>query len=242
MEKLKKSLLDAAFYLLIIAMCVAFLVLMVVAFVKVSVYAAESFAAESTRVLIDPGHGGEDGGAVSNDGVMEKDINLSISTYLKNYLELSGCAVDMTRTYDTACGDTSLATLEERHRSDMTTRLAMYNDDYDLVISIHQNKFTQEQYSGAQIFYSANDERSQQLAECLRNAIVGFLQPTNERELKEAGTDIYLLNNSENPAVLAECGFLSNVEETAKLVTEEYQKQMAFSIYCGTMEYLALQS
>ncbi len=242
MEKLRKSLLDAAFYLLIIAMCVAFLVLMIVAFVKVSVYAAESFAAESTRVLIDPGHGGEDGGAVSNDGVLEKDINLSISNYLNNYLELSGCPVDMTRTFDTACGDTTLATLQERHHSDMTTRLAMYNDDYDLVISIHQNKFTQEQYSGAQIFYSANDERSEQLAECLRNAIVGFLQPTNERELKKAGTDIYLLNNSDNPAVLAECGFLSNAEETAKLVTEEYQKQMAFSIYCGTMEYLAQQA
>lgn len=239
MEKIKKSLYSAAFYILVVILSLAFVFLILQAVMKINCFAAESNDSDPVCILIDPGHGGEDGGAVSDDGVVEKNINLSISNYLKDFYELSGYTVLMTRTDDTPRGDTSLSTVKERKRSDMNSRLDMYNsDDVDLVISIHQNKFTSSQYSGAQVFYSVNNPNSGDLAEFLRKSIVGFLQNDNERELKQAGTDIYLLNNCNNPAVLVECGFLSNPEETSLLVTDEYQRKMAFAIYCGTLDYL----
>lgn len=239
MEKLKDSFYNILFYIIIIALILALVFLLFFAIMKINVYAFENTGQSSVCVLIDPGHGGEDGGAVSSDGAVEKEINLAISTYLREYYELSGFEVLMTRDDDTPMGDLSLGTIKERKSSDMKARLDLFNsEDVDLVVSIHQNKFEQSKYSGAQIFYSPNDEKSEQLAEYLRKSIVGFLQPENERELKKAGTNIYLLNNCNNPSVLVECGFLSNVEETALLVTPEYQKQMAFSIYCGTLEYL----
>lgn len=237
MEKIKKSIYNVIFYILVIVLSLAFVFLMLLAILRINCYAAESSGGDNVCILIDPGHGGEDGGAVSDDGVVEKEINLAISNYLKEYCELSGFEVLMTREDDTPRGDLSLPTIRERKLSDMQSRLEMYNlSEVDYVISIHQNKFTSPQYSGAQVFYSVNNEKSAVLAECLRKSVVGFLQPDNERELKPAGTDIYLLNNCQNPAVLVECGFLSNAEETALLVTPEYQKQMAFSIYCGTLE------
>lgn len=237
MEKLKKSICNIIFYILILMLGAAFVLLILQAIMKINCYAVENASSENICILIDPGHGGEDGGAVSDDGVVEKGINLAISNYLKEYYELSGFEVQMTRTDDTPRGDLSLPTIEERKRSDMQSRLEMYNSsDVDYVVSIHQNKFTESQYSGAQVFYSPNNEKSGQFAEYLRKSIVGFLQPDNERELKEAGTNIYLLNNCQNPAVLVECGFLSNPEETALLADTEYQRQMAFSIYCGTLD------
>lgn len=240
MEKIKKCFYNSAFYVLMVLLCVAFVVLMLNAVWHIHSCAAENVKEEPVCILIDAGHGGEDGGAVSDDGVVEKDINLAISQYLRDYFELSGCNVLMTREDDAALGDITLPTVKERKRSDMKERLEMYNnEEVDCVISIHQNKFTSSQYSGAQVFYSANDSGSEVLAECLRKAVVSFIQPNNDRELKQADSNIYLLNNCVNPCVLVECGFLSNAEETARLVTEEYQKQVAFSIYCGTLEYLS---
>lgn len=237
MEKLKESIYNILFYIVIIVLILALVFLLFFAIMKINVYAFENKVGQRICILIDPGHGGEDGGAVSDDGVVEKGINLSISKYLREYYELSGFEVLMTRDDDTPMGDQSLATLQERKRADMSARLDLYNSNkVDYVVSIHQNKFTQPQYSGAQVFYSPNDEQSGIFAEYLRKSIVGFLQPDNERELKKAGSNIYLLNNCNNPCVLVECGFLSNAEETALLVTDEYQRQMAFSIYCGTLD------
>lgn len=239
MEKLKDSIYNILFYIIIITLILSLVFLLFFAIMKINVYAFENTGEDSVCIVIDPGHGGEDGGAVSDDGVVEKEINLAISTYLKEYYELSGFEVLMTRDDDTPMGDLSLPTLKERKTSDMNARLDLFNSkDVDLVISIHQNKFTESQYSGAQVFYSPNDERSGELAEYLRKSIVGFLQPENERELKKASTNIFLLNNCYNPSVLVECGFLSNYEETQLLITPEYQQQMAFSIYCGTLDYL----
>ena len=237
MEKLKQSIFNIIFYIFIIALILALVFLLIFAIMKLNVYAFEKVHPEDVCILIDPGHGAEDGGAVSDDGVVEKGINLSISTYLKEYLELSGFDVIMTRDDDNIMGDQTLPTLTERRRSDMSARLDLYNsEDVDYVISIHQNKFTESKYSGAQVFYSPNDEQSKVLADYMRKSIVGFLQPENTREITEAGSNIYLLNNCNNPCILVECGFLSNPEETALLNTEEYQKQMAFTIYCGMLD------
>ena len=237
MEKLKESIYNIIFYIVIITLILGLVFLVFFAIMKINVYAFDNDGDERICILIDPGHGGEDGGAVSDDGVVEKGINLAISKYLREYYEISGFKVLMTRDDDTPMGDQTLSTVKERQRSDMSARLELYNsDEVDYVVSIHQNKFTQPQYSGAQVFYSPNDEQSGVFAEYLRKSIVGFLQPDNKRELKEAGSNIYLLNNCNNPCVLVECGFLSNADETALLTTDEYQRQMAFSIYCGTLD------
>ena len=107
-----------------------------------------------------------------------------------------------------------------------------------VLISIHQNKFEQSQYSGAQMFYSPNNPESAALAECIRQSVVGSLQPQNTRQNKEAGEDIYLLSHVQVPAVLVECGFLSNPEEAALLGQESYQRDMAAAIYNGLISFL----
>ena len=236
MEKLKQSLFNILFYIVVIALIIITGTLVFFAVLKLNVYAAEDRTARSACIVIDAGHGGEDGGAQSADGVSESGINLNIAKYLRDYLVLSGYEVKMTREDDTPMGDTALPTLAERRRSDFAERLKLFNsDNTDMAISIHQNKFTEPQYSGAQVFYSPNNIESERLAECIRNSIVGLLQPQNSRQNKKSGSEIYLLYNCTKPCVLVECGFLSNPEEAAKLNTEEYQKQLAFAIYSAVI-------
>lgn len=194
-------------------------------------------SSNNPTIIIDPGHGGDDGGATAND-ITEKDVNLAISNILADLLKVNGYNVQMTRTDDTSI-ETEGNTLRERKVSDMKNRLKIYNsNENNVVISIHQNKFEQEKYYGAQIFYSTNNENSSDLAETVKNSIVNLIQPENTRECKKATKDIYLLYNSKVPSIIVECGFLSNPTEAQKLSTEIYQKQMAFSIYLGIADYL----
>lgn len=240
MEKLKQSLFNIIFYIVIIALIIGLVLLVIFAVMKINVYADENTYSPTACIVIDAGHGGEDGGAESADGIAEKGINLAIAQTLRDYLELSGVKVFMTRDNDIPMGDQSLPTLSERRREDFKERLALFNkNNVDCVISIHQNKFTEPQYCGAQVFYSPNDERSAALAEYIRKSITGLLQPDNDRQNKKADSNIYLLNNCTNPCVLVECGFLSNPQETEKLADEDYQKQIAFAIYTAVVEYLA---
>lgn len=190
-------------------------------------------------IIIDAGHGGEDGGAVATDGTNEKDINLSIAKYLNDMFTAGGFKTIMTRSSDIAIYDEGCETIKEKKVSDMHNRLEIFNSNTNaVIISIHQNKFEQEKYNGTQVFYSPNVQDSELLAENIRLSVVNMLQPENTRENKKATKDIYLLYNCKQPSVIVECGFLSNNDELAKLKTEEYQKQMAFSIYCGCLEYL----
>lgn len=188
-------------------------------------------------VVIDAGHGGEDGGASAN-GVLEKDINLSIALKLRDMLVASGYNVVMTREDDISIYDNSASTIHEKKVSDMRNRKEIINgNSNNILISIHQNKFEQSKYSGAQIFYSKNNGLSIKLAENIQRSVTGLLQPENKRELKAADGSVYLLDKAEVPAVIVECGFLSNAEEAKKLNSEEYQKQMAFAILCGFLDY-----
>ena len=196
---------------------------------------------ESTlpTIVIDAGHGGEDGGAVADDGTNEKDINLKIAQQLNLLLKSGGFKTVMTRNSDIAIYDEGCETIKDKKVSDMHNRLKIFNNDNNsIIISIHQNKFEQEKYSGTQIFYSINNPNSEILAENIRSSVIGMLQPDNNRENKSATKSIYLLHNCKQPAVIVECGFISNKAELAKLKTEEYQNQMAFSIYCGCLEYI----
>lgn len=190
-------------------------------------------------IVLDAGHGGEDGGSVSADGVLEKDINLAIAQKLKPLLESSGIRVIMVREEDVSIGDQTLDTVRERKVSDLHNRLKLVEEHPDcLLVSIHQNHFCQSQYWGTQLFYSPNCPESQQLAESIQGSVVQYLQPENRRECKPAGNTIYLLWNAQVPAVIVECGFLSNPSETALLQKEEYQMQMAVTLWNGILNYL----
>lgn len=190
------------------------------AFVNVSQASVEM---PSNTIIIDVGHGGLDGGAVGFDGVNEKDINLEIALKLRDALQEYGFNVVMTREEDVDLSDDSLSTISERKTSDMQNRLDIINStDAMLVLSIHQNYFEEEQYSGAQIFYG--QENSQSLAQTLQANIVQYLQPNNNR-LATFVDSKYLLNNANKPMVIIECGFLSNEEECLLLQDDEYQNE-----------------
>lgn len=205
---------------------------------------ASALAQQATpTIVIDPGHGGEDGGAIGKSPDPEKDINLAIALKLQSLLKLSGFNVVMTRTTDVSIGDSRLDTIKERKVSDIHNRLKLVEEQGNcILISIHQNHFTDGRYSGAQMFYSTKNPQSKDLAENIKSRVVQLLQPENTRETKPATSSIYLLWNTKAPAVLVECGFLSNESESAKLNDKIYQQQMAFSIYCGFLDYFHANS
>ena len=197
---------------------------------------SSSYTDPSPLIVIDPGHGGEDGGASTSDNVLEKDINLQIGLKLKFFLQSNGFDVIMTRESDTAIYDSDA--INNKKRSDLQNRVDIFNSSKNnVVISIHQNKFVESKYNGTQVFFSANNEKSAYLAENIRNSVVSLLQPDNERECKKAGSEIYILDNTQTPAVLVECGFLSNENESSKLQDNTYQNRMAYCICLGFMEY-----
>ena len=189
-------------------------------------------------IVIDAGHGGEDSGAVDN-GIFEKDINLSIAKKLRDMLEISRYKVTMTREDDVSIYDSTAESTREKKVSDLKNRVGIINGKKNnILVSIHQNKFEQSQYFGTQMFYSKNNPKSAVLAEEMRKSVTGMLQPENKRELKSADSSIYILNKADVPAVIVECGFLSNAEEAKKLSDNDYQQKMAFSIYSGILGYI----
>lgn len=230
---IRKKILPAAAVLLCLA---AFVGLMIRSAEKLTVTTAADVRQSRPFVLIDPGHGGEDGGAVAG-GVLEKTINLAVSHDTADLLRLCGYEVSMTRNGDNALTDEG-EDVRKRKYNDMKMRLDLYNASPDnVVLSIHQNKFDSASSRGAQIFYSPNHEKSASLAECLRRSVTDMLQPDNKRECKKAGKEIFLLKNAQYPAVIVECGFISNRSERELLVTDCYQKQMALAIATGFINF-----
>lgn len=219
------------------ALLSAFVFLMISAALKIKVSVSSESVKTMPTIVIDAGHGGEDGGAVSDSGVLEKDINLSIANDTSALFYMLGFDVTQTRTTDIAL-DNGEDTIRKRKVSDMKKRLEIFNSsEENTVISIHQNKFSDSKYHGTQIFYSPNNPKSKQLADSIKYSVKGLLQPDNERECKKADSGIYLLKNTNNPAVIVECGFISNGEECKNLIDSQYQKQMAFSITAGFLSY-----
>lgn len=181
------------------------------------------------HILIDPGHGGEDGGTSGADGTLEKEINLAVALPLRDVLRVLGYAVDMVRETDTAVYDPQTVPQYGKKVSDMRQRLVLY-ESAERIVSIHQNHFGQTKYSGTQVFYSQNAPESKALAEHIQTAVHTYLQPENKREIKAAGESIYLLHNTTRPAVLVECGFLSNEAEREQLKTEGYRQKLALIV------------
>jgi N-acetylmuramoyl-L-alanine amidase len=221
----------------LILCCLAFLLLSYLSYSAVDKQVSALAGQAPQTVVIDAGHGGEDGGASGQTDVLEKEINLAIAKDLQQFLQTSGMRVVMTRTTDDAISD-DLNTVRARKRSDLQNRLKMLQDQGNCIfVSIHQNHFPQKQYHGTQVFYSKNDARSKDLAENVRSRVTELLQTDNQRETKPATSSIYLLWQAKVPAVLVECGFLSNAEEEAKLNTPDYQQKIAFSIGCGVLDF-----
>ena len=226
-------------YLIILAvLLISFCIVMFSAFSNITAHTSAEIDDDRITVIIDAGHGGEDGGA-EVDGILEKDINLSIADKLADTLRLCGVRVTEIRDEDISVYDDSAQTLREKKVSDLKHRVEIVNgSENNILVSIHQNKFDNSAYSGAQVFYSSNNDKSRVLAESIRNSVVSLLQNDNTRELKPANSDIYLLDNATVPAVIVECGFLSNDEERAKLLDSGYQSEMAYSIAMGVLEYI----
>ena len=188
-------------------------------------------------VILDAGHGGFDGGAVASDGTVEKEINLKITLAAAKFLRQSGFNVILTRENDVSTDDVETEKISTRKKSDLKNRLNLMKDYKDAVfVSIHLNKFTTSAANGSQVFYSRSEE-SKRLGDCIQKSIVAKLQPENTRVNKLATSSTYLLYNATVPSVLVECGFLSNKAELEKLKDKDYQNKMAFSIYCGILEY-----
>ncbi len=182
--------------------------------------------------------GGEDGGAVSENGISEANINLQIALKLQNLLEQSGATVILTRSTDEAIYDAnSDGSMRQKKVSDLKNRVKIGNSSSaDVFVSIHLNKIPQEQYYGWQTFYKNNDEQSKQLAESIQNNLNEAIQKENNR-LAKTIQNIYIVDNVEIPMTIVECGFLSNHEELKDLQTEQYQEKIAWGIYNGIMDW-----
>ena len=190
-------------------------------------------------IVLDAGHGGIDGGCVSAEGVPEKGINLSILLRLRDMLEISGYEVEVTRDSDISIHDKGIEGIAAQKSSDMDNRLAMFNESGNAVcVSVHQNQFTDPKYKGAQMFYSGSNSTSEALARALQSRFRELLQPDNDREIKLCGKELFLCYYSDNPTVMAECGFMSNPDEAALLNTEEYRGKVAFTLFAGINDFV----
>jgi len=188
-------------------------------------------------VIIDAGHGGMDGGAVSVTGSLEKDLNLDLAETLKCMLEAAGYNVVMTRTDDSMLNSDGTYPKSRKMR-DLQARLEITESHPDaILVSIHMNKFPEEKYSGLQVYYSGNNSKSKEIAQNVQEMNKLVLQPNNSREIKAAGDNIYLLKNIKIPAILVECGFLSNTEEAKLLDTEIYRKKIACLIFAAIQPF-----
>ena len=190
--------------------------------------AMEPAAVRRTALLVlDAGHGGEDGGAVSLTGVPESQINLAIVLKLRDVLGLYGVDPIRLREEDVSLHDEDAKTLREKKRSDLKNRVAAIEKaEGGALISIHQNTYPSGRYHGAHVFY-APTEGSQALAEHVQSSIRTALQPGNERAVKQIPSTVYIMNHITCPAILIECGFLTNPEEEALLRDEDYQRRLA---------------
>ena len=189
-------------------------------------------------LILDAGHGGEDGGAVSLTGVPESQINLAIVLKLRDVLGLYGVDPILLREEDISLYSEGASTLREKKRSDLKNRVeAVEAVEGGTLLSIHQNTYTSSRYSGSHVFYAPTDG-SQALAEHFQTCIKEALQPDNERAVKQIPDTVYIMNHIACPAVLIECGFLTNPEEEALLREEDYQRQLAAVIAAGWLTAL----
>ena len=190
----------------------------------------EGTATHSPVIVLDAGHGGVDGGATGADGSVEKELNLAISKKLAALLRIMGYTVIETRTEDVSLADTD-AKKGHVKQSDLENRLRILNKHSGSVfVSIHMNTYPGVACRGLQVWYSQNNARSAELASEVQSGVKALLQPGNNRKIKAATSSIYLLRYAQDPAILIECGFISNPEECNRLKSDAYQRQLSLAI------------
>ena len=194
-------------------------------------------------VVIDPGHGGEDGGAVSPTGVQESHINLAVSLRLDELLRFAGQRTVLTRREDVSTNDEGLSTVKARKASDLRNRVKLVNDTENAVLwSIHQNSLPSSTVThGAQVFWNTQ-QGAEELAGAIQDTLNLWINAGNEKHTKPIPQTIYLMKNAEAPAVLVECGFLSNSAETAQLQEPSYQMKIAAAVAVGYLRCLKGES
>lgn len=196
--------------------------------------------AVSPILILDPGHGGEDGGAVAQDGTIESHINLSIAEKAARIAELCGLEICMTRKEDVSIHDSSAETIREKKVSDLKNRAALCNSiDNGVLISFHQNSLPgSASVRGAQVFYNDKDG-SRELAQAIQELLNETLNSSHPKTIKSIGESSYLMSHAECPAVLIECAFLSNPEETMLIKSDKYQTKLAVAIISAAICHLS---
>lgn len=186
-------------------------------------------------IVIDAGHGGDDPGKIGINGVLEKDINLTIAHKLKELLEAQGYEVIMTRTTGEGLYQSGTKNMKVE---DMQKRCGIITKAMPVfTVSIHQNSYPEEYVKGAQVFYYGQSKEGEALAKKIQNSLITHLDPENHR-VEKANESYYLLKKTPTPTVIVECGFLSNSEEAELLNTNEYQDKVAWAIMMGILQYL----
>jgi N-acetylmuramoyl-L-alanine amidase len=186
-------------------------------------------------IVIDPGHGGRDPGKVGINSALEKDVNLSVATKLKNLLEQNDIKVIMTREEDVGLYSESDS---NKKNADLKARVDMiHSNKADLAISIHQNSFTEEYVKGAQVFYYSESQQGKKLAEIIQTQIVESMKDGNHRKAK-SNNNYYMLTKTNCPLVIVECGYLSNIREAELLTNEDYQEKVAWGIHLGILQFI----
>ncbi len=235
------------FISIVIFLFISSLSILILSYIFGSLYLpphAESASGETavlkyTTVIIDAGHGGEDGGASSRSGLIEKDVNLDIARQLAEMLSMNGINVVMTRNEDKLLYDRNVDFQGRKKKLDHAARLNVIQSTEDAIfISIHMNSYTDPKYFGLQVWYSQNMTDSFELADMIQKKNKELLQPENTRKIKDAASSIFLLDKATCPAVLVECGFLSNIAEAARFESEEYRREVAFVLYRAIGEFL----
>ena len=197
-------------------------------------------ASDESVIVIDAGHGGEDAGAVSPDGTLEKDLNLEISRLLYALCKLNGNEAKLTRDSDTLLYDyyKDLDNYTGKKKVyDLKNRVKITEEeDNPIYVGIHMNKFQESKYSGLQVYYSKNNDLSKSLASLVQNNTREYLQADNKRKIKQADSSIHILDSLECPAVLIECGFLSNEQEVASLKDSNYKASLSLVIFSSILE------
>lgn len=187
------------------------------------------FSMLDATIVLDAGHGGWDPGKTGSGGANEKELNLAVVEKLAEYLKQGGAEVILTRKNDDALG--------KGKRGDMAERKRIANESGgDILVSIHQNAFPSAKARGAQVFYHKSSGNGKVLAECVQESLRSRVDGSNNRQAKE-NKDYYILRTTEIPAVIVECGFLSNAEEEKLLNDGAYQEKLAWAIYCGILDY-----
>lgn len=188
-------------------------------------------------ILIDPGHGGIDGGAVSSSNTLEKDLNLQISLKLRDMLVKEGYKVFMTREDDICLSESS--NIKQKKREDLNKRCSMKREvNCDIFMSIHINKFNDSSVKGSQVWYPMYNEHSKRLSECLYNSFINNLGQNSNRKPKGVKNEYVILRDGyEKASVIVECGFISNKEEEEKLKNNEYQINLCKAMVDGIKDY-----